>query len=436
MPNKRGGKTAKEMREEAAQASAAMEAMIELQKKELAGLSQIYNVRSQYFELVSEEAKLQEKKSSLEDQYRQNFRKTSKASTDAIKNDIVLLDKEIGKLKTMQTILKNGQGNVNNGLRIPRINDIDKFTEFLKLFNDKPIRETILQLGLGAERGQLIRDSFYESLPAVSLLGSSMKELAIQQQIFSDQTGRATILTGEQQVNIAEIARGTGLGVQNASRLVAQFEMLGINVEKSHETIQSIMDSTERMGINTTKVLKNIAANFKALNTFAFRDGIKGMTKLAQYAEKFKVSMTDALNSAEIARSLEGAIDLAAHLQILGGEFAKADPFEMLFLSRNDPAGYTKKINDLTKGMHQLTKTADGFQISASPMDLDRLREAAKALNIPFENLVQQSQRMAENQAMLKQLGGSMFNKKDVELWQSLIPIPEYLKSLVKVFPI
>jgi hypothetical protein len=117
--------------------------------------------------------------------------------------------------------------------------------------------------------------------------------------------------------------------------------------------------------------------------------------------------MDDALTAAEKSRRLEGAVELAAELQVLGGEFAKSDPFEMLFLSRNDPAKFQQKISELTKGMATLNKVGDDFEFQlASPMARDLLENAGKALGISTEKMTE----MALQQAKINKMRQDMFN--------------------------
>jgi hypothetical protein len=394
--------------------------LVELQRKEYEGLTHIFNLESQRAKTILDMQKAENERNVRFAEYKELQEAAAKGQIALSKVTLTAIEKQlkreqdkIVKLKTQEKILKS-------------ISSI-KFPDFMaavnaigSAFNDKPIRETILQLGLGAEKGQGIRDAFYQALPKAAQLGANMKDLAQIQQGYTEETGRAVALTGQQLVNITEIGKGTGVGIQHAAKLVAQFELLGMSTQKSQETIQGIVDTTERMGVNTTKVLKNVSENFKRLNTFAFKDGVKGMAKMASYAEKFRIDFDASINSADKARTLDGAIEMASQLQVLGGEFTKADPFELFHLSRNDPAKYTQKLNEMVKGMSQLVKTADGFKLQTSPQDLDRLKLAAEATGVPFENLVEQSEKFAEIQAMNKQLIGSAFSKEQRETIQAM----------------
>jgi len=280
---------------------------------------------------------------------------------------------------------------------------------------DKAIRGVTLELGLSAGKADDLRQNMQNAATYSQRLGVSIAELAKAQAAYSEETSRTVALSEKEFKLVSSIGKGTALGVDQAGKLVGQFDNLGVSIERSQKFVQGVVDSSERLGINATKVLKNISQNFKTLNTFSFRDGIKGMAKMSEYSEKFKLDINDSINSAKMARSLEGAIEMASQLNVLGGEFAKSDPFELLFLSRNDPAEYAKKLTQLTKGMATMRKTEDGFDFAVTAQDQDRLRQAADALGVSYENLAESARRVAQVQAMKKQTLGLNLTKDEQE---------------------
>lgn len=283
--------------------------------------------------------------------------------------------------------------------------------------SDKVIRSTILNLGMSGQKAEMMRASFEQSLGYVTRLGGTIEDVQGIMTGYAEETGRARVLSAQMVKDITEIGKGTGLGIEQATRLGAQFELMGFDARTTNEYVQGVVDTTERMGVNTTKVLKNVNDNFKRLNTYTFQQGVKGFAQMAAYAEKFRIDINQALNAADIARSLEGAIDLAANLQIMGGEFAKTDPFEMLFLSRNDPAKFTEKIADMTKGVVSFRKMADGsFEKFISPADRDRLAAVAKSLGMEASALTEIAERQADIQRMRQQMAGMGLSTKEKEL--------------------
>jgi hypothetical protein len=284
---------------------------------------------------------------------------------------------------------------------------------------DKTIKNTILSLGMSGNKADLMRKSFEDSAKFVARLGGSLADVQAIQQGYADETGRARAMTASMVEDITLIGKGTGLGIEQATKLGAQFEFMGLDAKRSMNYVQGIVDTSERMGINTTKVLKNITDNFKKVNTYSFASGVKGIAKMAEDAEKFQVDMKDALSAADAAKGLEKAIDLAANLQIMGGEFAKTDPFEWMYLARNEPDKLTKKISEMTRGLVTFKKDSEGvFQKFISPADRQRLESVAKSLGISNEEMVKITERRADLDKMSQQMAGTGLTGREKELVQ------------------
>lgn len=282
---------------------------------------------------------------------------------------------------------------------------------------DKTIRTTILNLGMSGAKAALMRSSFEQSAGFVASLGGSLEDIQAIMTGFADETGRARVLSAEMVKDIESMAKGTGLGIEQATKLAAQFELIGVDVRSAMNFTQGVVDTSERMGINTTKVLKNITDNFKKLQTYNFQQGVRGFAEMAEYAEKMRIDLPSAFAALDATKTLEGTIDAFAQLQVMGGEFAKSDPLQMFYLRRNDPAQFTKNINEMTKGMVVFKKNAEGvFERFISPADRDRLAAVEKALGMQAGTLTIQAERMADIQKMRKEMSGLGLSSKEREL--------------------
>jgi hypothetical protein len=282
--------------------------------------------------------------------------------------------------------------------------------------SDKTIKNTILNLGMSGAKAEAMRAAFEKSAVFAARIGGSLADLQTIQQGYADETGRARALTAGMLEDITLIGKGTGLGIEQATKLGAQFEFMGADAKSAMDYAQGIVDTSERMGVNTTKVLKNIIDNFKKVNTFSFVSGVKGIAKMAENAEKLQVSVESALNSATIAKSLEGAIDMFANLQVMGGNFAKTDPFQAFYLARNEPEKWQEEISKMTKGIITFKKNSEGvFEKFISPADRQRLEQAGKALGISAEEMTKIAQRRAELDLSERQMGGKGLTTKQKE---------------------
>jgi len=328
----------------------------------------------------------------------------AKQETAQLKEQKKLLDEQI---KKRQQLLAFGKAVV------------DQFKIGWKYLqdSDKIIKQTILSLGMSGTKANEMRLSFEQTIGLAGVLGAAMEDLAKIQMGFADETGRARTLSKETLLDIVAIGKGTGLGIENATKLAAQFEFMGVDAKNTVKFVQGVVDTSERMGVNTTKVLKNVTDNFKKLGTFSFKNGTKAFGEMAMMAEKTRVSMKTALDVAEAKRSLEDVIELGANLQVMGGNFAKMDPFQWLYTVRNEPEKLNEEISKMTTGMYTLKKNSEGvFERFISPADVDRLTNVAKSLGISKEEMFEIAQKRLDLQNMDKALAGTGLTKKEKEL--------------------
>jgi len=282
---------------------------------------------------------------------------------------------------------------------------------------DKVIKSTILNLGMSGTKADMMRVSFEKSASFATMLGGTLKDISLIQEGFADETGRARALSEEMVKDILLIGKGTGIGIEQATKLAAQYEFMGIDARRTSEFVQNIVDISEKLGVSPTRVLKGINDNFKKLNTYSFKAGSKGIGEMAMSAEKFKVDMKDALSAADAAKGLEKAINLAANLQVMGGEFAKTDPFEWMYLARNEPDKLNAKISEMTRGIVTFRKMSNGtFEKFISPADRQRLESVANSLGISVEAMTEIAQRRAGLDKMNKELAGSGLTGREKEL--------------------
>jgi hypothetical protein len=332
--------------------------------------------------------------------------KDQKKATDEIKaqnKQLAIQEKKVANLKA-------GFQAVGQQIRM--------MTRYL-MDNDKIIKNTILNLGLSGSKADLMRSSFEQSAAHVARMGGSLEDVQKIMEGYADETGKARVLSASMVDDITSIGKGTGLGIEAATKLGAQFEMMGFDARKTVDYVQGIVDTSERMGVNTTKVLKSLNDNFKKIQTMTFIGGSKAMATMAMNSEKMKVNMADALNLAETTRGLEQVIDMTANLQVMGGEFAKLDPFQALYMSRNEPEKWVEEISKMTRGMFTFKKMSDGtFEKFISPADADRLRGVAKSLGLSEEKLFEIGQRRLDLDKMNRDMMSMGLSPREKELIQ------------------
>lgn len=399
--------------------------MAEFDEKEENSLSRIFSIKNRISLIEESIAEQHEIRNSMLNAYEENLKRAQKegkilsdATKQAFKDELKLQDelikKEERRLKNLEKIRAVSKLFVSDLANAQFMTSLKDFDKYVKLASQN--------LGLSASRANILRSSFESSYTHIARIGGSTQELYEIQKAYAQETGRAVILSGQQLENIMDIAKGTGMSVNEASLLASKFQLVGVSTKAARTHIEHVLNTSERVGLNSSKIIDLMNTNFKRLQTYNFKNGVHGMSNLAMQSERFKQDMTSTLNSMDKARNLEDIINMSSNLQVLGGNFASlADPMQMLFEARNDPAAYAERLAKMTNGLVAMKKTADGFSFElASPMARDLLDNAAKALGISTEELTQQAFRQKELTEKRKQMLNLPINKEQRMLLETI----------------
>ena len=268
---------------------------------------------------------------------------------------------------------------------------------------DKSIRMSALNMGLLDKQTKNFRDNLFYAGQNTIQFGVDIGELAELQAKFSDELGRTVMLSEKGLVSMAAMSKATGLGAEGAAQLAAEFDRQGISAENTAEFMEQTMNDASKMGLNASKVAKNIQQNMKMLNRYNFKGGVNGLKKMAESMTKLGLDLNMAAPMAEKLFDIEGAVDMSAQLQVLGGEWSKlADPFHLMYMARNDMEGLTKEITDATAASAHWSSVNKKFEISA--LEMQRLRKIAEATGLDFDQLSESARKAAQFAGIRKQI--------------------------------
>lgn len=265
---------------------------------------------------------------------------------------------------------------------------------------DGASRRMAVNLGMGSTRMKQFQVVAANSAEQLTLMGLEAKASAEMMAAYTEETGRQTMLGKQAVVGMGALAQRTGMAHGEMAGLAGQMESFGMGGEEAVASITEMADMADKMGVNTSKVMKKIQQNIKMVNKFSFKGGVKGLASMVAKSEKFKFSMESIAGMAEKAFRPEGAIDMAANLQVLGGGLSKlGDPFKLMYEARNNPEEFAMSLVKATDAVAVFDKKTGAFEVNA--LQLDRLKEAAEATGVPLEELVQMSKQAAK-QSMFK----------------------------------
>ena len=266
-------------------------------------------------------------------------------------------------------------------------------------------KDVAAQIGLSSNNMFMMQSNIQQAGVQMARYGVSVSDALEAQQAYSDELGRSVILTQSALENMAMIGKATGLGMQGMAGLTAQMEQFGLGAEDSANMIYSMYSDTTAMGLNAGKVIKKFQENIGLLNKLNFKNGIKGLQKMTQLSEKYKIDMNGIANASEKAFSPEGAIEMAAQLQVMGGAMAGlGDPFQLMYKARNNPEKFAEDMAKAAAQSAVFNSETGMFEVSA--YEIDRLRVVAEATGQSMENLVETAKTGAKINMFKGMLGG------------------------------
>jgi hypothetical protein len=286
---------------------------------------------------------------------------------------------------------------------------LDKISSYGLFKMDKAIKQSSLNMGLMTNQSKMLRFDITDAANSTLEIGDGIEELAKYQSDYSDELGRSIMLGRKGLEAISEMAKGTGLGAEGAAKMAADFEMQGISAERTRDLIEESVNTSGRLGLNASKIIKNMQQNFKLLNKYSFKGGVKGLIKMAETTTKLGIEMNSIGGMADKLFEIEGAVDMSAQLQVMGGAWAQmADPFHLMYMARNDMEGLTREIGEAAKSSVVFNKESGEFQVSA--LEMHRLRKIAEQTGVAYEDLVTAGKNAAKYTKIRSQLS---FNISD-----------------------
>lgn len=268
---------------------------------------------------------------------------------------------------------------------------------------DKAIKTSALQMGLLGSESAAFSNTIRNTAMDTNALGVGVQELAKMQSEYSEELGRTVLLGKDGLKAISAMASATSLGAEGAAQMAADMEKQGLSAERTAKYIEQSLDDAHKMGINASKVVKNIQQNIKLLNRYNFKDGVKGLAKMASMSSKLGVNMEFAASMADKLWDVEGAVEMSAQLQVMGGEWAKlSDPFKLMYMARNDVGGLTEALGNAAAASATFNSKNGDFEISA--MEMHKLKIIADQTGVSYDDLTTAAKNAAKFAGIKKQM--------------------------------
>ena len=224
------------------------------------------------------------------------------------------------------------------------------------------------------------------SKPEIARYGISVEEQMSAIGDYTEAVGRQNDVTEAQQLQMnAGMRLFNG---ENAKQFMANLEKYGMNMDTALEKATDLFKMSSNAGVAWSKTSKIFLDNIKLAQKYTFREGLDGLTKMAKRSAEIKMNLSDVAAFVEKTSTLEGSMQAAAGLSVLGGTFALgSNPMSMLYNALNDFEGAEKQIENMIEGLVVYNNKTK--QLEMSSFNKMRLRAAAQATGMNYDTLLE-----------------------------------------------
>ena len=306
--------------------------------------------------------------------------------------------KNIGDSNNLLGDALNAVGNIRSEFSKFAVNTQEQYIYAEKLA--KVSKGTAVNIGLSVGRSKEFTKQFNRATAQLQKFGLEAADVNNIMTEYAEKSGRARILTPDEVLQIGLMEKGLGVSAENAAVLYERMELMGVGAANASQKINEMVASSQKLGLNAGKVAKTLSNNFDRMSTFSFKNGVQGMTKMAQLAVRMRMDVSDMLGMAEKFYEPEAAIEAAANLQMIGGDIAEAfgDPFETMYLARNKPEELAERVGDMVENMMQFNAETGEYEFPAEARM--QLKAAGDQLGVNVDTMID----MARNAAKIKDI--------------------------------
>lgn len=191
------------------------------------------------------------------------------------------------------------------------------------------------------------------------------------------------------------IQKATGISSGEITTIAGEMMRAG----QSAEEVEQYMEGTNKMAklfnVNSKKILQGVARNIDKMRQMGFTGGEESLTRMVATAERLRMNVDEIFDVAKRARTIEGAMDMAAELQLAGGSFAEINPMDLLAAARKGPEELQKILTSMGDDIGSWNKETGEFQFD--PVDVDRLQMVADATGQSLDSIQKMIQKNAED---------------------------------------
>ena len=288
--------------------------------------------------------------------------------------------------------------------------------------NEEQLRTDINeQIGITGQLSENVRDTIIESTTSALRFGYGMSDVSKMFQSMAEITGRANFMSVETANKSYSVARSFVGSLGDVGRLLGEAEKVGLGASDTLDAIEKTGRSSLGLGLNTKKTTELLKNDLSKLNEYGFRNGIEGLNRMVQKSVEFRMNLGEVFKIADKVMNPDGAIELTANLQVLGGAIGDFnDPLKLMYMATNNVEGLQDALIGAAGGLATYNKEQGRFEITG--VNLRRAQEMARQLGIEYKEFAKGAIAAQERLSVVQDLAGKGFglNEKDTEFIANL----------------
>ena len=189
--------------------------------------------------------------------------------------------------------------------------------------------------------------------------------------------------------NMTVLSQVTGMSTKEIGKMTSELIRFGGTQEEAVKKMSDMAKEARIAGLNGKQFTEAISKNLSKVSGFGFKSGVDGMSRMVKQSMLLRTNVESigALKMQDGLLEPEGAIQMAADFQMLGGAVGKlADPFQLMYMAQNDMEGLQNELVNSTKAAMSFNSATGKFDVSTQ--DMYRLRQQAKLTGANLEDLV------------------------------------------------
>ena len=237
--------------------------------------------------------------------------------------------------------------------------------------------------GIMGEFAGVMKEEMLTAAEAASKFGVSIQDAREASAALSKNSGQTKLYTAETVTNALKISSTLADSAKSIIENAENFRNVGFGLQDATKIIEKAGKASLAQGLTARDTSKTLMANLGKLNEVGFRNGVEGLTRMVQQAQSLKLNMDKVFEVANKVFEPEGAIDMAAKLQMIGGAAGDlADPIRAMYDVTNNMEGIQSSIIDSARSLAVFDEAQGRFAVTGINLRVAKARADALGMTM------------------------------------------------------